>query len=234
MNQRGNMRSLAGIMVLGLSMSVNSALAADDDPAQKKADQRFAELLASAKRDPKKTDWKALRNAFAATSQYNPGNIMWTDELEALEESIEDNRPQKAEALVNKLLEREGFMRLDALKLAAKFYEKAGQKENARLCNDFISGISTTLMGPELGFTADKPIEVLFMEEQYIVLEALKWKAKNQKFMDQNGHHFNVITPDTDANKNARPLYFNIDLPLKGMSKDDKLPDDKDLPDLDK
>lgn len=234
MQPRCDMTSLAGILALAISVSVSSALAADDGPAQKKADQKFAALLASAKKDPKKTDWKGLRHAFAATSQYNPANVMWTDELNALEDSIENNSVQKAELLVNKLLEREGFMRLDALKVASAFYEKAGQKENARLCNDFINGISATLVAPGLGFTADKPIEVLFMEEQYLVLETLKWMSKSQKFVVQDGHHLNVITPNTDANKNARTLYFNLDLPLEAMEKTDKLPDDKDLPDLDK
>jgi hypothetical protein len=227
------MTSLAGILALAISVSVSSALAADDSPAQKKADQKFAALLASAKKDPKKTDWKGLRHAFAATSQYNPSDL-WDDELNALEDSIENNSVQKAELFVNKLLEREGFMRLDALKVASAFYEKAGQKENARLCNDFINGISATLMGSGLGFTADKPIEVLFLEEQDLVLETLKWKGKSRKFMNHDGHHLNVITPDTDANKNARTLYFNLDLPLEAMKKTDKLPDDKDLPDLDK
>ncbi|MEI6462780.1 MAG: hypothetical protein WCO33_03905, partial [bacterium] len=70
-----------------------------ETPAQKKADRRFDDLLAAAKKDPKKTDWKALRRAFADTSHYDPYNLMWNEEMERLGESVDGDDLKEAEKI---------------------------------------------------------------------------------------------------------------------------------------
>jgi len=58
-------------MILALSAIVAQAA----DPIEEKADKRFDELLAKAKADPSRTNWKALRHAFSETSYYRPYEV---------------------------------------------------------------------------------------------------------------------------------------------------------------
>lgn len=231
MRQRGYHKAITGSVVVLLWVSVCSLSAGDDLAAQKKADRRFDDLLASSKKDPKKTDWKALRHAFAATSRYNPYNLMWNTEIGKVEDSVESGDAQETEAMLGKLLEREGWMRLDALKLAVTFYDKIGQKEKSRLYGAFVEGISGTILVSGAGFAIEKPIEVLFVDEEYFVLKAMNVKSKKSALVERDGHHFDVLTPEPEQGKPERPLYFNIDLPYKALGKSvEKLIDDGDLP----
>lgn len=231
MRARGNHTTAGAVAAITLLLQATWLSAGDDASAQKKADQRFDNLLAAARKDPTKADWQVLRRAFAETSRYNPYNLMWDEEIDTLEERIETGNAKDAETLLNKLLERECFMRLDALKLAVALYKKTGQKEKVTHCSTFVQGISNTLIMPGLGSTIEKPIEVLFLEEESVVLEALNLPVKNPRLVEHAGHHLNVFTYDESSKKEARAVYFNIDLPFKAQSGDDKLLDEKDLAD---
>jgi hypothetical protein len=126
-------------------------------------------------------------------------------------------------------------MRLDALKLAMKFYEKTGQHDKVRSFGAFVEGISSTILVPGTGLVIEKPIEVLFVDEEYMVLGERKLRYKKQTLVERDGHQFDVVTT-TGADGNAGDtLYFNIDLPYKSLGKSvDKLLDDKVLADPDK
>lgn len=235
MARSGLSASIVSLLVITLGLPASPLVAGEITPAQKKADQRFADLLASAKKDRTKTDWKVLRNAFAESSHYNPDSFMWREEIDRLEDTIEKGDDKKTAAMFGMLLERDGFMRLDALVLAVKFYEKAGQKEKARVCREFVEGLTSAILIPGAGFAVEKPIEVLFIEEEYFVLQTLKVKVKQQSLVERDGHRFDVFTPQPQEGRPLRMLYFNIDRPYKAFSKStDKLLDEAGALDLDK
>jgi hypothetical protein len=187
--------------------------------AQKSPDRKFEELLAKAQKEPAKADWKRLRSAFAATTHYHPYNSEWTKELAKVGKELHEGEPKKAEAMLVKLLERERFMRLDGHAMAIAVYEKLGDSENARKHRAFLEGISTALFIPGTGKSFDKPIEVLFVDEEYLFLGSLGLKMKQQGLSEHNGHKFDVLTTEAKGDQPALDFYFNIDLPWGAMEK---------------
>jgi hypothetical protein len=183
---------------------------------QKSPDQRFEELLVQAQKDPAKTDWKALRIAFAATSHYNPYGG-WPEDLAKVKEKFEKDELKPAETMLVKLMERERFMRLDGHAVAIALYEKMGDSEKARKHRAFLEGLSSALFVPGTGRSFEKPIEVLFIDEEYMFLASLGLRMKQQGLTEHNGHRFDVLTTQAKGNQPELEFYFNIDLPWGAM-----------------
>jgi hypothetical protein len=199
------------------------AQAGDDDEAPKVLDQKFEAMLLAAQKEPAKADWTALRRAYSETSHYQPYNATWRQEISKVARFLNDGKLKEAEAALTKLLEQERLMRIDAHALAAALYEKTGDSEKASFHKNFLEGFSAAVFKPGSGTSFEKPIEVLFIDEEYAVLGAMGCKVKQQALSERNGHRFDVLTTQAKAGEPERQLFFNIDMPWNhlqaGMTK---------------
>ncbi len=198
-----------------LASFTDSACRAQDDPKPKpKADRAFDDLLASAKKAPGKADWTALRHAFAATDRYQPYNVDWRKELGAVRDLAQKGEDQAAVTALETLMDREGWMRLDAHGLAAVLYDRTGQADKKALHQAFAEGIASTLFVPGRGTTIEKPIEVLFIDEEYLFLDSLKLARKRQSLRMAEGHWIDVMEAEPRQGAGEpQTFFFNIDLP---------------------
>jgi Domain of unknown function (DUF4919) len=211
--------ALAAVLIASPSATLAVAQARDDDEASKALDRKFETLLAAAQKDPKKADWKALRHAFAQTNHYQPYDTSWRDDIIKVAESTRDGNLKAAESALTKLIEREHSMRMDGHAVAIELYERLGDSEKARKHKDFLNGLSSTVFAPDRGMSFEKPIEVLFVDEEYTVLNAMKLKLKSQALSEHDGHRFDVLTTRAERGQPERVLYFNIDMPMSSMAK---------------
>jgi hypothetical protein len=208
---------LFGFLILGSSAPGSTATDGDEVAAQKAADKKFDQLLVAAQKDPAKADWKALRHAYSATSGYKPYSATWQQDIAKVGEDFQDGQFKKAEAAIVELLKREKFMRLDGHAMAIAIYEKLGDTEKARKHQDFLEGLTSVVMIPGHGASFEKPIEILFIEEEYLVLGSLGVKVKQQALTERDGRRFDVLTTRAMPGKPERQLYFNIDMPWKAL-----------------
>jgi hypothetical protein len=192
---------------------------ASNQTGQKSPEQKFEKLLAQAQKAPAKTNWKALRTAFAATRCYQPYNGEWRQELVKVSEEIERGDLKAAEAMLVKLMERERFMRIDGHAVAMALYEKMGDSDKARRHRAFLEGLSSAVFIPGAGKSIEKPIEVLFLEEEYILVGSLGLRVKRQGLSLHNGHRFDVLTIEAKGDQPELDFYFNIDLPWGALDK---------------
>lgn len=182
-------------------------------------DREFEALLAAARKAPEKTDWKRLRSAFAATSQYKPFNTEWPREIRAIAQDFAAGRLKETEAALVKILERERFMRIEAHSLAAELYQKKGDAAKARLHRAFFDGMTRAAFGAGLGTSFEAPIELLFADEQALYLGVEHVKVKEQKQVEHDGLPFVVVTAEAEGNKPGRTYYFLMPMPGKAIQK---------------
>jgi hypothetical protein len=187
--------------------------------AQKSPDERFESLLDAARKDPSKADWNALRRAFAQTRHYNPYNSEWKREIAKVGKDLADGNLKAAEPALVKLLERERFMRLEALAMAARLYQKTGDQDKARQHKGLLEGLVTCVFVPESGMSFEKPFVVLFIDEEYIVLSALGLRHRQQSLREKDGHHFDVFTIPAHGDQPEREVFFNIDMPFEALGR---------------
>ncbi|WP_165249391.1 DUF4919 domain-containing protein [Paludisphaera soli] len=199
------------------ALITSSALA--QEVPEKDAEGRFDEMLAAAKREPGKADWVALRHAFADTARYHPYNGEWKEELAKVRKELRGDDPKAAEAALDELLQREGYMRLDAHGLAAVHYSRTGRRDKEEFHNKFSEGIVDALFASGDGKSFEKPIEVLFIEEEYAFLRALKLEPERQNLVDHEGHKFDVLEVAAAAGGEPLKFYFDIDRPWNSLRK---------------
>jgi Domain of unknown function (DUF4919) len=219
MSRWGLSIALTGLLIAGWSAPPAVAQPVEDDKSLKALDQKFEELLVAAQKDPKKADWNALRHAFAETSHYQPYNAGWREEISKVTKNLREGNLKEAEAALTRLLERERYMRIDALALAVALYEKTEDSEKARMHKGLLEGLSATVFAPSLGKSFEKPIEVLYIEEEYAVLAAMGSKLKHQALSERDGHRFDVLTTEAKPREPERQLYFNIDIPWRSFER---------------
>lgn len=217
MNWRTGIAGLGMLAIVSLASSTIARGQQEDKP-NAAADRAFEALLADARKDPEKADWVALRHAFAKTSHYNPYNIDWRKELADVRKDIADEKLEQAAASLETLLERERFMRLDALALAVTVHDRLGQKDKLQQYQPLLEGFSSALFVPDHGVSFEKPIEVLFIEEEYIVLAALELKPTKQMLAHEKDHWFDLFTLEPEDGQKEGRIYFNIDMPHNFLS----------------
>ncbi|MDG3007825.1 hypothetical protein [Paludisphaera mucosa] len=212
-------RSLVSVAYVLLLGGLAPWPAAAQAPPDEDVEQRFDGLLAAAKRDPEKADWVRLRRSFAETKRYRPYHREWKEELVKIGVALDGEDPKAAEAALDKLMEREGCMRIDAHALAASHYAKTGQEEKNAFHTRCVEGIAGTLFVPGTGKSFEKPIEVLFIEEEYLFLGSLELKAERQGLAVHEGRRFDVFEIEAKGGGGPVKYYFNVDLPWKSLGK---------------
>jgi Domain of unknown function (DUF4919) len=185
--------------------------------AQNSPDERFESLLTAAMKEPKKADWNALRHTFAQTRHYRPYNTEWKSELDTVRKDLSGDNLKAAETALEKLLERERFMRLDAMAMAVALYEKKGDKDKAKKHRDLLDELTRAVFVPGRGMSFEKPIEVLFIDEEYFFLGSMRIRPRMQSLREQNGRRFDVFTIPATRNLPEHEIYFNIDMPYNAL-----------------
>ena len=190
--------------------------ASDDSNDKETPDQRFEKLLAAAMKAPEKANWKELREAFSRTTHYHPYNIDVTEKLRKIAQSIGRGQTKESESALLGLLERERFMRLDTLAMLVMLYEKTDQPKKAEKYKKLLDGILGVLKDAEAGTGFEKPIQILFIEEEYLV--TFNMPVRKQSLVVKDGHRFDVLEIESDGDKPAKQVYFDIDLTRNARS----------------
>ncbi len=99
-----------------------------------------------------------------------------------------------AEEIVVKLRDKEVWTRIDVLIQAEMIYNKLGEKEKARLHHQFVEGYLMTIIVAGRGQSIEKPFEVLYVDEEYLVLRLLDETRDKQALMKSGDHFFDVLT----------------------------------------
>ncbi len=187
------------------------AVGATDEPKGKGSpDVRFEKLLDGAMKAPEKANWRELREAFSRTTHYQPYSIDVTQKLKEIAGSIGRGETKESEAALLKLLEQERFMRLDSLGMMLRLYEKTGEPKKAEKYEKLLEGILGVLKYPEEGTSFEKPIQVLFIQEEYLV--TFNMPLKKQALVVNNGHRYDVLEIKAQGDEPGKKIYFSVNL----------------------
>ncbi len=187
-----------------------TATALDDPKNNVTPDQIFEKRFADVMKAPEKADWKSIREAFSKTTHYQPYSIEVHEKLTKIRASIGRGETKESEAALLKLLERERFMRFDTLAMLMMLYEQTHEAEKATKYKKLLDGILEVLKYPRAGTSFENPIQILFIEEEYLV--TINMPTKGQGLAINKGHRFDVFELKADDDEQGEKVYFNIDL----------------------
>jgi len=219
MNSKSVRIVFISVVCLAYTFAV-TATALDDPKNNVTPDQLFEKLFAQVIKAPEKAHWKSLREAFSKTTHYQPYSVEVDEKLTEIRASIGRGEAKESEAALLKLLERERFMRFDTLAMLLMLYEKTHEAEKAEKYQKLLDGILEVLKYPRAGTSFENPIQILFIQEEYLV--TINMPIKEQGLAINKGHRFDVFELVADVGKQGEKVYFNIDLTRNAKSILDK------------
>jgi hypothetical protein len=209
MNSKSVSLVLRGVLCLSWTLAV-MASGADDPKSKETPDQRFEKLLAAAMNSPEKADWISLREAFSRTTHYHPYSIEVDEKLKEIAKVIGRGQTKQSELALLKLIENERFMRFDSLAMLMMLYENTEQSEKAVKYKRMLEGILEVLKYPKAGTSIENPIQILFVQEEYLVTTNMPIKGRG--LMINQGHRFDVFELLPEGDMPGKKIYFSIDL----------------------
>ncbi len=96
-------------------------------------------------------------------------------------------------------------------------FTRSQARPKKRKHQEFLDGLLSAVLVPGHGSSFERPIEILFVEEEYVVLGSLGLRMKEQGLHERNGHHFDVLTTHAKPGQPEQHLFFNIDMPWKAL-----------------
>jgi hypothetical protein len=200
---------LVPALALGLISTGTATRAGEPETA-------FRVLLAKAKDDPQKADFRALRLAFARTDSYRP---YAKDELDTAPVDQELKNGERAAALLALDRTLEGrWMDPAAHAFAADVCERIGERKRAKMHGVFLEKIVDTILGAGDGRSFEKAWPVLSVGEEYLILDAHGFQGRHkQALVHREGHRYDVHTFTDESSGRELKIYFNVDVPTRWL-----------------
>ena len=217
-------------MLAMLWLGFTSVLLQDEPSprADETLDAAFVRLLEAARKDPSKTDWKALRLAYSKTKQYNP-DAERVDPEPILQE-LKNGERAAAFVAVDRMMAGH-WVDPEAHLYAADASERVKDKSREDLHVAFARGLHSALISSGDGRSFETAYHVLFIAEEYYILDGVvRLKHTGQALTVHEGHYFDIHTVETQGGDTVK-IYFNIDIPwharkvrVQGLFEEDSKP----------
>ena len=186
---------------------VASPAAADEQDVE----NDYGLLLARAKLDPARADFRQLRMAFTKTPAYLPYD-RYTAEDKEINAAVEAGNWTRALEIVNRLLEK-NYVRIRSHLSALMIYDKQGDPERARFHHAFVNGLFRSIMSSGDGRSVESAFVVINTEEEYDVIGLSGLQPGGQALRHEGGKSYDVMTVTPRKGGEPIQLFFDITLP---------------------
>lgn len=177
----------------------------------------YEDLLGKLKKGDTGIDFKKLRFAFTETNNYSPyGNR--SEDAGKMAQLFRDKNYKEALKSAEKVLET-SYVDLNAHFVAAISYNEIGNSEKAEFHGKVYRGLIDSILKGKDGKSAATAYEVIYVPEEYALLNYLGYRRGSQALVTENGSKFDVLTVTDPKNNETLKLYFNIDTVWKGYEK---------------
>jgi hypothetical protein len=179
------------------------------------ATPRYDELLQQAKSGSQPVDYGQLRMAYAASSDYADVDM---DAVKKINSKLETKDYKKALAAADVLI-KENYVSIDAHIGACFAYEGLGDKLNAQKERGIASGLIHSILSSGDGKSVASAYKVIYVREEYNVLNALGLSPQSQSLSEQNGRDYDVLRVTNARDGSIFELYFDTTISMANMEK---------------
>ncbi|HEX8368039.1 MAG TPA: DUF4919 domain-containing protein [Pyrinomonadaceae bacterium] len=184
---------------------------------EKTSAKDYEDLLGKLKKGDTNIDFKKLRFAFTETKNYSPyGNR--SEDGEKMSQAFREKNYKDALKSAEKVLET-SYVDINAHFIAAVASKEAGNNEKFEFHKKVYLGLINSIINGKDGKSAKTAFEVIYVPEEYALLNYLGYRRGSQTLVNENGSKFDVLTVTNPENNETLKLYFNIDTVWKGYEK---------------
>jgi len=206
------MRS-ARVIVVTLVFAASAFLVA----APLRAAESYEAMVARLKAGDAKIDYGVLRDTYAESANYQPYGGDFDDMRTAMIKAYNANDCKTTLANAAKVLE---VIYIDVVShlLSARCHETAGDAAKANFHRSVGRGIFDAILATGDGKSAKTAFAVVTINEEYDVLGLKGLSLKQQSLANDGGHVYDRMEVTSETGE-AMTLYFQIDRPMRFLSK---------------
>jgi hypothetical protein len=161
-------------------------------------------------------DFFTLRMAYAKTALYEPYGKDIKELQKKMVSYIEKKDFQKALAIADDILKKK-YVDIKTHLDCSQIYEQLKDTVKSNYHYNFYKGLINSIYLSGDGKSVKTAFIVIEIPEEYDLMEWLNLKPLGQYWLIKDGFHFDVVKVSDGIEE--KELFFNVDLPLKKISK---------------
>ena len=177
--------------------------------------ETYDEMVARVRGGDAAVDYRALRDAYAASPQYSPYGGS-DDEKKAMRDGFLAGDCAKVLQAAEAVLTA-NFVDIQAHMLSATCHERGGDQVKGALHKAVAKGLLDSILASGDGKTTKTAFIVVSVDEEYVVLSTLGWHMTAQSLISDDGHAFDAMQATSRTGESAT-FYFQIDRLMAWMS----------------
>jgi hypothetical protein len=201
------MRLIPALLIAALAFAAAPASAAEN----------YEALLTRAKSGDPALDYRALRDAYAASAHYQPYGGDTDDARTTMIKAFNAQDCTTALPAADKVLDAI-YIDITAHLVSGRCFEMAGDKAKADFHRAIAHGLMDSIVASGDGKTEKTAFLVVTINEEYDVLSALRWRLVGQALINDDGHAFDKMEVKSATSAETATLYFQIDRPMAWLS----------------
>ncbi len=174
--------------------------------------RNYDKLVERAKSQDSTLDFFDLRLAYYQKSEYSFGGVEFDDTKEQLFNAIQQKKWNDAIKFANVILENK-FVDLDCHLYCAYSYNNLGDSSKARYHAIIYHKLLESLLTSGDGKSDSTAYVIIDESEEYIILDALDLKPREQALLEIDGKPYDLLTAIDVKNNKKKEVYFNKTLP---------------------
>lgn len=200
--------------VFAVQAQNNSAAVKQSETGKKSS---YEELLKKLKNGDTGINFRDLRMSYAKTKAYSPMMANVIDRR-----SMYAAFGQKDYASALKLAENvlsQLYVDMNGHSVAAAAHRALGNPEKADFHDKVYKGLLDSIISGADGKSAKTAFDVIFVPEEYVILNHLGYRRTQQSLIDENNRKYDVLTAVNPKTNETTKFYFNIDVVWAGYGK---------------
>ena len=218
-DSRAERRCRFALALLTLVLSAAVGLAASQEQPKKSSQDSpkpsYRELLERVKKSDSTVDFRELRMAYAATTEYSPyGGDRETRQkmFAALNAKDYAGALESAEKMLAK-----NFVDMNGHFVAYVANRELSHADKATFHKFVFEGLMKSVTGSGDGKSAETAFVVISTDEEYVLFNFLGLRPAGQSLITQNGHTFDRMTAANPKTNETVVYFFNIDKPFNWL-----------------
>ncbi|HUZ34305.1 MAG TPA: DUF4919 domain-containing protein [Xanthobacteraceae bacterium] len=188
------------------ALAIEPAAASADDGALAGAYQK---LVAQAEAG-RPVDFRALREAYASSPNYDPYGLKTTGLRGAMLQAFAEHDCGEAVARAKAVIDLD-FVQIDAHLVSALCYGNSGNAVAERRERTIAEGLVVSILDSRDGRSPQTAFDVVAIDEEYAILNVLQLDRKMQTLIDQDGHSYDRFDAIVKKTGEKETVFFNID-----------------------
>lgn len=179
----------------------------------------YQQMIAEAKSGNASIDFRALRDAYANSPNYDPYGLKIASPRDAMMEAYERNDCHTALVRAQEILAVD-FVQIDAHFVSALCYGAAGDIAAESRERKIADGLVQSILSSGDGKSPATAYEVVELDEEYILLGVLELDARMQALVRDGGHSYDLIDAVASRTGQKRTIFFHVDYVLGALDRE--------------